>query len=129
MLLLGQFNYGKRGILDLTHKRLFTFASLRRLFEQGGFYVVDTSGISAPFPLAMGDTRVSRALLAVNRFMIRLFRGAFSYQIFMVAEVRPSLENLLKLAVTESANRVNMIAHDDPVVSEHFRRPTASPAG
>ena len=61
--------------------------------------------------------------------MIRLFRGAFSYQIFMVAEVRPSLENLLKLAVTESANRVNMIAHDDPVVSEHFRRPTASPAG
>jgi len=129
MLLLGQFNYGKRGILDLTHKRLFTFASLRRLFEQGGFYVVDTSGISAPFPLAMGDTRVSRALLAVNRFMIRLFRGAFSYQIFMVAEVRPSLENLLKLAVTESANRVSMIAHDDPVVSEHFRRPTASPAG
>ena len=26
MLLIGQFNYGKRGILDLTHTRLFTFA-------------------------------------------------------------------------------------------------------
>ena len=30
-LLVGQFNYGKRGILDLTHTRLFTFSSLRRL--------------------------------------------------------------------------------------------------
>lgn len=30
MLLAGQFNYGKRGILDLTHTRLFTFASLKR---------------------------------------------------------------------------------------------------
>ena len=33
-LLFGNFNYGKRGILDLTHTRLFTFSSLRRLFEQ-----------------------------------------------------------------------------------------------
>ena len=36
MLFMGQFNYGKRGILDLTHCRLFTFSSFRRLFEQGG---------------------------------------------------------------------------------------------
>ena len=34
MLLLGQFNYGKRGILDVMHTCLFTFALLRRLFEQ-----------------------------------------------------------------------------------------------
>ena len=27
MLLFGQFNYGKRGILDLTHTRLLTSAS------------------------------------------------------------------------------------------------------
>ena len=35
MLFLGQFNYGKRGILDLTHTRLLTFASfpLYRLYE------------------------------------------------------------------------------------------------
>ena len=46
MLLLGQFNYGKRGILDLTHTRLFTFASLRRLFEQGGFEVIESAGVS-----------------------------------------------------------------------------------
>ena len=36
-LLLGNFNYGKRGILDLTHTRLYTFRTLRLLFEQCGF--------------------------------------------------------------------------------------------
>jgi len=41
MLLLGQFNYGKKGILDLTHTRLFTFASLRHLLEQSGFDVLE----------------------------------------------------------------------------------------
>ncbi len=55
MLLIGQFNYGKRGILDMTHTRLFTFASLRRLFEQNGFRIVEMKGVPGPFPLAMGE--------------------------------------------------------------------------
>lgn len=131
MLLVGQFNYGKRGILDLTHKRLFTFASLRRLFEQSGFDIIEASGIPAPFPLAVGNTPIGRALVATNRFMIRLCRGAFSYQIFMIAEVRPSLDNLLKTAVAESATRANMIKQDadaDLVVSK-TARDTALHAG
>ena len=37
MLLLGQFNYGKKGILDATHTRLFTFRSIRELFRQCGY--------------------------------------------------------------------------------------------
>jgi len=36
-LLAGQFNYGKRGILDLDHTRLFTFYSLRRILNQAGY--------------------------------------------------------------------------------------------
>ena len=55
MLLLGQFNYGKRGILDLTHTRLFTFATFSRLFEQSGFDVLEMRGVPAPFPLAVGN--------------------------------------------------------------------------
>ena len=64
MLLFGQFNYGKRGVLDLTHTRLFTFGSFRRLFEQAGFKVVEERGVPGPFPLAMGDSALSRALVA-----------------------------------------------------------------
>src|SRR5438445_13746307 len=84
MLLAGQFNYGKRGILDLTHCRLFTFSSFRRLLQQGGFHVREMRGIPGPFPLAFGNSRVSRALLVINTALIKLSRGLFSYQMFFV---------------------------------------------
>ena len=98
MLLLGQFNYGKRGILDLTHTRLFTFNSFRRLFEQAGFEVVEECGVPAPFPLALGDNWISRLFIKINQVMIKLSKSLFSYQIFLVVRSRPSLNSLLKTA-------------------------------
>ena len=50
MLLLGQFNYGPRGILDITHTRLFTFASFRRALVQAGFDILETRGNSGALP-------------------------------------------------------------------------------
>ena len=50
MLFFGQFNYGRRGILDRTHRRLFTFGSLRTMLEQSGYKVIETRGVPAPFP-------------------------------------------------------------------------------
>lgn len=38
-LLLGRFEYGKRGILDITHTRLFTFNTLRRAMRAAGFEI------------------------------------------------------------------------------------------
>jgi 2-polyprenyl-3-methyl-5-hydroxy-6-metoxy-1,4-benzoquinol methylase len=105
MLLAGQFNYGKRGILDLTHTRLFTFESFRRLFEQGGFRVVETRGIPAPFPLVFRSEAANRFVMAVNQWLIRILRGAFSYQIFFVVEPLPSLEYLLRKAHQQSVIR------------------------
>jgi Methyltransferase domain len=105
MLLLGQFNYGKRGILDITHTRLFTFSSLHRLFEQCGFRVLETRGVPAPFPLALGNTRLSRLLLRLNHLAIRISKGLFSYQIFIVAQPYPSLESLLQDAQEQSSLR------------------------
>jgi len=107
MLLLGQFNYGKRGILDITHKRLFTFSSLRQLLEQRGFQVIASRGIPAPFPVALGRNSFSRCLLALNNICLRLSPTLFSYQIFAVAEPKPSLEILLQRAVDESSVRAN----------------------
>lgn len=106
MLLFGQFNYGKRGILDLTHKRLFTIGSIGHLFEQRGFQVSTCRGIPAPFPLALGLGSLSRFLLGLNKLLIRLLPALFSYQVMIVAEPRPSLEVLLHRAEEESAARV-----------------------
>ncbi len=102
MLLAGQFNYGKRGILDLTHTRLFTFASLRRLFEQGGFRIVEERGVPGPFALALGNGAPARALFALNRLAIKIAKGLFSYQIYLVIEPKPSLESLLNSAKESS---------------------------
>lgn len=105
MLLAGQFNYGPRGILDLTHTRLFTFASLRRLLRGAGFEVRAAHGIPAPFPLALGRTPLARWLLWVNGVLLRLSRGAFAYQMLMECRPVPRLEWLLADAVKESRER------------------------
>jgi hypothetical protein len=83
MLLMGQFNYGPRGILDMTHTRLFTARTIRRIFRQAGFRVRESFGLPAPFPLAFGDGALSTMLLAVNRAAIRISTTLFSYQIFL----------------------------------------------
>jgi glycosyltransferase involved in cell wall biosynthesis len=106
MLLAGQFNYGKRGILDLTHSRLFTFGSFRRLFEQGGFRVLSTRGIPGPFPLVFGNGALGRAVFTINDWLIRLSPGLFSYQMFFIVESLPSLEYLLREAHDHSAVRI-----------------------
>lgn len=110
MLLFGQFNYGKRGILDLTHTRLFTFASFQRLFEQNGFKIEKVWGVPAPFPLAIGDGLVARALLKINQALIVVWRRMFAYQMLMEIRPLPSLEYLLEHAYRESATRAEHLA-------------------
>jgi glycosyltransferase involved in cell wall biosynthesis len=95
MLLLGKFNYGKRGILDLTHLRLFTFKSLRHFFGQTGFKVLRLQGVPAPWPLVCGHGAIGKMLLWINRAAIRLWRGMFSYQLFARVKPLPTVESLL----------------------------------
>ena len=105
MLMLGQFNYGKRGILDMTHTRLFTFSSLRRLLEQSGFRVSKVRGVPAPFPLALSSRTIGMALLRINQFFIRISKRLFSYQILLIAHPNPSVDYLLRSAEEHSAER------------------------
>jgi glycosyltransferase involved in cell wall biosynthesis len=102
MLLIGQFNYGKKGILDATHTRLFTFRSLNALLEQSGYTVLEMRGIPAPFPKALGTNIASRLLLHINQMLIRLSKGLFSYQIFVRAQAKPTVQNLLSETIDSS---------------------------
>ncbi len=129
MLLLGQFNYGRRGVLDLNHRRLFTFSALRRLFAQAGYDVLEIRGIPAPYPLALGSNAASRALLAINGVLIRVWKRLFAYQIFLVARPRPSLGYLMCEAYRESAARTEalgqtLVEAPTPPFPQR-RRPTA----
>jgi len=95
-LFLGSFNYGKRGILDMDHKRLFTFSTLRRTLELSGYEVLSARGLPAPFPLAIGDGWLARSLLRLNRLLIFFCKGLFSYQFAIIARPLPTLEHLLE---------------------------------
>ena len=102
MLLFGEFNHGRRGILDRAHARLFTFRTLRQLLENAGFVVSEMHGIPAPVPLALGKTRLARLILGINLGLIRVSRGLFAYQIFVRATATPTLQHLLDETVTAS---------------------------
>jgi glycosyltransferase involved in cell wall biosynthesis len=108
--LLGNFNYGRRGILDRTHTRLYTFRTLRSLFEQCGYRVERVSGIPAPFPKALGFNWLSRSLLTLNQWLIRLWPGLFAYQVFLQASPLPTVDALLGDSIEASRRRANEYA-------------------
>lgn len=101
-MLLGNFNYGKRGILDYTHRHLFTRASLVSTLEQCGFEILEVKGIPAPFPAAFGDNWLGKLSLALNRAAIFIWPEMFSYQFFIKARPFPTLPKLLNDAQNKS---------------------------
>jgi glycosyltransferase involved in cell wall biosynthesis len=109
-LLFGSFNFGKRGVLDLDHCRLFTFHSLIRTLELNGYEVIRKQGIPAPFPLAVGPGKLAGFLLWLNRLLILISKSLFSYQIAIIARPMPTLEQLLEEAHNAKDRKIQEIA-------------------
>jgi 2-polyprenyl-3-methyl-5-hydroxy-6-metoxy-1,4-benzoquinol methylase len=103
MLALGQFNYGRKGILDRTHKRLFTFRTFERLVSDAGLRVREVKGIPAPLPKVLGEGPLGKTALAINQALIRLSPTLFSYQIWIEAETTPTVQFVLNDTRAESA--------------------------
>jgi glycosyltransferase involved in cell wall biosynthesis len=95
MLALGQFNYGRAGILDRTHTRLFTFGTLKRLLSDEGFRIKSIKGVPAPFPKVLGDNWLGQLALGINLGLIRCSKTLFSYQIYVEAESTPDVSFVL----------------------------------
>lgn len=112
-LLLGQFNYGKQGILDKTHKRLFTFKTMKKIFLQCGFEILKVKGIPAPYPKALGINFVSKLLIEVNRWQIAVSKSFFSYQIYMEVKPIPVVKTLLEYSVDESKKRKDSLTRNN----------------
>jgi glycosyltransferase involved in cell wall biosynthesis len=109
MLLGGQFNYGKAGILDRTHTRLFTFRSLRHLLRDNGFRIQAIRGVPAPFPKVFGNGVLGKTALGANLALIRLSKTLFSYQIFVEAETTPDVSFVLKNSKERGALRTQRV--------------------
>lgn len=102
MMMLGQFNYGRRGILDITHTRLFTVQSLRRVLLYASYEILDHDYAPAPYPLAIGLNWLSKLMVGFNRVLARGLPGLFAYQALYIVKPNPSVEWLLQRAVSTS---------------------------
>lgn len=103
MMFLGQFNYGRRGILDITHRRLFTVSSLERLLRYAAYRVKIRSYLPAPYPLAIGLSMVSKLFLRANSLAARFLPGLFAYQALYVVKPQASIDWLLERAIGDAA--------------------------
>ena len=105
-MLLGEFNYGRRGILDLTHKRLFTKRTFLRLIHQAGYVVDGFQGIPPPLPMVLGEGIVARILFRVSTALAHRFPSLFAYQFLIRCHVNPQLGWLIADAQSEAARIV-----------------------
>jgi hypothetical protein len=125
MLLAGQFNYGKAGILDRTHTRLFTFRTIHHLLRDAGFRIKVVKGVPAPFPKVLGDGLLGKAAIAANLALISISKTLFSYQIYIEADSTPSVEFLVRDAEVKSAIRA--AAFREPAAEGGAGEPSLSP--
>lgn len=96
-LLMGRFNYGQRGILDVTHKRLFTRQSLCRMLEDCGYRIESFRGIGVPFETVIGG-RIGRLLGAISDRVAKLWPSLFAFQFLVICRPLPAPRRLLRQA-------------------------------
>ena len=94
--MLGHFNYGRRGILDLTHTRLFTVRSFRRLLRNAGFRIDVVTCFGPPIAdLTSGRKSLLVSIDRLSAWLAQAWRGLFGYQILVQATRPDSVETLV----------------------------------
>ncbi len=107
MLAMGQFNYGRRGILDLTHTRLFTFDSFRRLLKNAGFKIDEIKGFGPPVSDLGGRSFVMSFIERGGAFLAKYWPRLFAFQILIVCTRTNSLEDLMDQTFMNDSNVEN----------------------
>jgi SAM-dependent methyltransferase len=94
-LFLGRFNYAERGILDITHKRLFTWSSLLATLRDCGYRVERTIPIGVPFEAVLPGP-LGQALGRACDVLARGWPALFAFQIMVVCEPLPGVHHVLR---------------------------------
>jgi glycosyltransferase involved in cell wall biosynthesis len=97
LLSLGLFTYGERGILDVTHKRLFTLSTFRRLLKETGYEIGPVRGLGVPFQLVFPNW-FGKLLSRISYLLARTWPSLFAYQFLIEAKPNPNSFSLLKNA-------------------------------
>lgn len=98
-LLLGWFNYGKKGILDRTHHRLFTIGSFRRLLQNSGFKVLKIEGFGPPIVDAFGNNLFWKTIDRICWILAKIYPKLFSFNFLIIAQKNLSAEEKTELTM------------------------------
>jgi len=101
MLLLGQFNYGRHGILDMTHTRLFTVRSFVRMLEDFGFKVESTRGFGPPIRDGISDRFPWSWIDSLLGWLARVWPRMFAFNFLVLARRKPSLDEVYADAISK----------------------------
>lgn len=107
-LLMGRFTYAERGILDLTHKRLFTRSTLSDAIMETGYVIERCDPIGVPFEAVIGGS-VGRWLGAGSQLLARLWPTMFAFQFLVVARPRPGVRQVLMQSQTVQRGAVAVV--------------------
>ena len=100
MLLFGAFNYGRRGILDLTHTRLMTKKSFARLLRNEGFQIEAILGFGPPLKDLKKRSPLFHLLDRVAYRLARVWPSLFAYQLLAVCRRPDDTDDLIKKTFT-----------------------------
>ncbi len=102
MLLMGFFNYGRKGILDKTHQRLFTMHSFKRLLKQNGFQIMNLKGFGPPIAsLRNGQSTFFNLIDKIAYYLANLWPSLFAYQFLITALREDDLKTLTQQTTTK----------------------------
>lgn len=98
-LFLGWFNYGKKGILDKTHQRLFTIKSFKRLLKNSGFRLEKVVGFGPPIADEISNKGIFVFFDKMAGLLARFQPSLFCFNFLAVASKKPTLESIYDLTI------------------------------
>jgi 2-polyprenyl-3-methyl-5-hydroxy-6-metoxy-1,4-benzoquinol methylase len=96
-LLFGQFNYADRGILDITHKRLFTMKTFKKLLSETGYEIESIRGVGVPFQ-TLDKNNLFKVFSRLSAIMARIYPSLFAFQFFAVIRPKPTTYQLIEFS-------------------------------
>jgi SAM-dependent methyltransferase len=101
-LLMGRFTYAERGILDITHKRLFTRSTLLRTLADCGYVAERVIPVGVPFQTVVGGS-VGKMFGTIAGVMAKAWPTMFAFQYVVTCRPRPGVGQILRGSVRSSA--------------------------
>lgn len=98
-LFFGWFNYGKKGILDKTHHRLFTIKSFKRLLKNSGFHLEKVVGFGPPIADEISNKGIFVFFDKMAGLLARLKPSLFCFNFLALASKKPTLESIYDLTI------------------------------